>query len=271
MVFRRETSRMTGGIMWLHPLTTLMLFACHIEVSRQLTGIANEAPVSLGYASTTGSMKSLPTLVFMGTVDASSEVPANYGFKDAIPDAFQYRILPASRAMDKDHSPWVSDDLVKAVVSPQTNCVDLLKATYITVKTGNPQVARDVPLKPVPASQDWVYNGIVTQKFRLNAEAGIMREYLSSCCDPAECPEKCLEFTASQTWYLVINAPQMGYDTSRDSRGGGSMYTLEYGDPGVWPVFRTQCKYCPVISCITSCSEGEVVLPFYATRGRVYY
>ena len=260
LLFRLILSILHGSMSILVFLV-LLLFLGGVERSHQAqTGFFVDASgnydVVNGGASTIGG-NSLPVLVFSGKTSGVLDVPANPDFINAIPSSFQYRIVDASKAIDKDHKPWVTDEYVRSVVSPKTNCVELLKATSIVVKTGNPQISKDVPLKPIPATQDWVYSN-TREKFRLVAEPGIMREYLSSCCDPASCPEKCLEFTSSQTWYLEINAPQMGYDGSRGS-AGGSMRDLSYGDPGVWPVFRTQCTYCPVVSCITSCVEGEVI------------
>ena len=212
-----------------------------------------------GTSGTTGG-NVLPTLVFSGKTSGAFDVYANSDFYNSIPPSFQYRIVPSSRAVDASHAFWVPDKDILAVVSPRTNCVDLLKATSITVRTGNPVVTKEVPLIPVPTSQVWVPENKDTAPVTITSdEPGIARESLSACCNPADCLDKCLEFTASQVWYLEINAPQWGYDGGRGT-ASGSMRDFGFRDPGVWPVFRAQCTYCPTISCITECSNGEVIL-----------
>jgi len=256
-VFRRETRALCGKGMTVLMLVVVACCWCVGPSQQAKTGffIGNT-----GNYDSTGA-HTLPTLVFRGPTSGDFEVYANSDFYNSIPPSFQYRMVPGTQPVDTSHAPWVSDKDILKVVSPSTNCADLLKATSITVKTGNPIVIpREVPLIPVPVSQVWVPENKKTAPITITSDdPGVARESLSACCKKEDCPEKCLEFTASQVWYLQISAPQWGYDGSRGGASGG-MRDLGYSDPGLWPVFRVQCSYCPLSSCITECSNGEVIL-----------
>lgn len=61
---------------------------------------------------------------------------------------------------------------------------------------------------------------------------------------------------------LEILAPQWAVDRVEEIyRVEGEAYTFETQtirrDPGIWPVIRVPCLYCPLTSCITNCSHGE--------------
>jgi hypothetical protein len=92
---------------------------------------------------------------------------------------------------------------------------------------------------------------------------GIQRHFLSSCCSQAECLDRCLKFPEGERWMLEILTPQWGVDEVRvvyglANQGGSSResYVVQE-DPGVWPVLRVPCLYCPLKSCISNCSNGE--------------
>ncbi len=80
----------------------------------------------------------------------------------------------------------------------------------------------------------------------------------------------CLQNDKPYSWNLEIFAPQWGYDQSREviirAAYGGAYETYgSKGDAGVWPVYRVPCDFCPVKSCITTCTNGE-----FATDYAVY-
>jgi hypothetical protein len=175
-----------------------------------------------------------------------------------IPVAFQYRVVPSFA--ESKYPPWLDDFRAKAISTEGvTTCATLLSQQSIRVRgpTGETQ---DVPLRPMPLEQEWDKNVIKTDK------PGIERNRLSTCCDEEKCLDRCLILPKGEPAVLEISAPSYGkvevVTSNRVNQGtwrgyGDSGQIVMKYDPGLWPVMRIPCLYCPIKSCITNCSNGE--------------
>jgi hypothetical protein len=232
-----------------------------VRTNQQLSGMV----ASDGFASSVGSgdpqylaPTDLPILLFSDAgITAWDEL--NVGRKRDTPPKFYYRIIPPDSELDPKHKPWARTDRV----APGTKCADLLANSYIRIRTITRST--NIPLEPVPIQVEWKDNTFKTDN------PGISKNRVSTCCDAATCKDRCLQFETGQTWLLEISAPQWGIDTSfdpveyRSNQGGGYFKPVEQSDPGMWPVLRVPCVYCPLLNCITNCSNGE-----YATAHSEY-
>lgn len=174
--------------------------------------------------------------------------------KRQIPTKFQYRIVPMTFPFDVQHQPWKSEG--ETLMSQTSRCADLLANRDIRIRRDGKTTTENVRLDPLPLEQTW--EGMTFKSER----EGIQRHFLSSCCNQAECTDRCLKFPEGERWMLEILTPQWGVDRVDEVyRVEGEAYTFETQtikrDPGVWPVLRVPCLYCPLKSCISNCSNGE--------------
>jgi hypothetical protein len=175
--------------------------------------------------------------------------------KRQIPTKFQYRIVPMTFPFDVQHRPWKSER--ETLMSQTSRCADLLANRDIRIRRDGKTTTENVRLDPLPLEQTW--EGITFKSER----EGIQRHFLSSCCNQAECKDRCLKFPEGERWMLEILTPQWGVDevrvvSSLVNQGGSSReFYVVQEDPGVWPVLRVPCLYCPLKSCISNCSNGE--------------
>jgi hypothetical protein len=181
------------------------------------------------------------------------------GRKDK-PVVFQYRIVPRREA--SRYPPWVKDEVVDAIVQQGATCSDFLQNRIVRFRDINGQ-EMVFPLEPVPLEQIWPLDGT---KIKTD-NPGIQRNRVSSCCDAQACRDRCLLFPNGENWILEINALRWGVDQVDEVyRVEGEAYTFETvetkKDPGVWPVMRIACRYCPLTSCVTNCSNGEYATGF---------
>jgi hypothetical protein len=241
------------------PFALSMLVALGLMVARtnqQLSGIASDGFASPATAGPGGPQylapTDLPTLLFYDGIAAWDEL--SVGRKRESPSKFYYRIIPSDSPLDPKHQPWARTDRV----APGTKCAELLANSYIRIRTIiDSEGSRKIPLEPVPLQVEWKGNVFKTDT------PGINKNRVSTCCDAATCTDRCLQFDTGPTWLLEISAPQWGVDTSydpveyRSNQGGGYFKPAEQSDPGMWPVLRVPCVYCPLLNCITNCSNGE--------------
>lgn len=176
------------------------------------------------------------------------------------PDVFQYRITKTRESTR--YPPWVSDETADRLMSRETTCAQYLSSTRVRFR-GEIGEVQEIPLVPVPLEQTFVP---ANTKLRTDFP-GINRNRLSSCCDRETCTDRCLVFPQGETWFLEIIAPSWavyrltdGYQ-QEDVAFGLSITTptarIIQADPGLWPVMRIPCLYCPIKSCLTNCSNGE--------------
>jgi hypothetical protein len=228
-----------------------------VRTNQQLSGLASDGFASPATAGSSDPQylapKDLPILLFSDAgITAWDEL--NVGRKRETPPKFYYRIIPPDSALDPKHQPWATTNRV----APGTTCADLIANSYIRIRTIiDSEGSRKIPLEPVPFQVEWKGNTFKTDN------PGINKNRVSACCDAATCTDRCLQFETGQTWLLEISAPQWGIDTSydpveyRSNQGGGYFKQAEQSDPGMWPVLRVPCVYCPLLNCITNCSNGE--------------
>lgn len=179
------------------------------------------------------------------------------------PEVFQYRITQTREA--GPYPPWVSDVHTDAIMARGATCAEILENTKIKFRD-RLGIERDIPLEPVPLEQTWTPDGTKLRTDR----PGVQRNRVTSCCDASRCTDRCLLFSQGELWVLEINAPSWGVDeivvvrgAGRVNQGGGSNDVVNIKrDPGVWPVMRIPCLYCPITSCITNCSNGEYATGF---------
>lgn len=192
-----------------------------------------------------------------------------------VPTVFQYRITDAALKpgpkwyadddQDSSRAPWFDDTQVLPKFGTQrVNCHTYVSQGTVPIKRTSTSSVENVRLEPVPTQQLWNNNLLKT-----NAP-GLPLNRLSSCCEPSQCPSVCLQNDKAASWYLEVLAPQWGYDQSRvvtiRAAYGGAYETYgSRGDPGVWPVYRVPCDFCPVKSCTTTCTNGQ-----FATDYAVY-
>lgn len=175
--------------------------------------------------------------------------------KRQIPTKFQYRIVPMTFPFDAQHRPWKSER--ETLMSQTSRCADLLANRDIRIRRDGKTTTENVRLDPLPLEQTW--EGMTFKSER----EGIQRHFLSTCCNQAECKDRCLKFPEGERWMLEILTPQWGVDevrvvSSLVNQGGSSReFYVVQEDPGVWPVLRVPCLYCPLKSCISNCSNGE--------------
>lgn len=176
------------------------------------------------------------------------------------PNQFQYRITRTRET--RAYPPWVSDAVMDSVMSPGITCAQYLQKDRIRFR-GETGELQEIPLAPVPLEQTWAPDGT---KLRTDSP-GIQRNRVSSCCDAETCPDRCLLFRSGEPWFLEINAPSWavykvtdGYQPEDVAFGLVTFTPQEQiikKDPGIWPVMRIPCLFCPIKSCITNCSNGE--------------
>ena len=192
----------------------------------------------------------LPILVFSEGNARADEIIV--GLRREVPVVFQYRISPAGQPYDTQHYPWVLDEDTK--VKPGATCAALIANQFIRVSRAVGGTVEQKKLEPIPVSQMWNGNTLATDN------PGIVRSRVSACCRQDNCLDRCLRFPTGETWILEINAPQWGVAATsvvKANQGGSYTLTTPNGDPGVWPVMRIPCLYCPIVSCITNCSNGQ--------------
>ena len=187
-----------------------------------------------------------------------------------VPGVFQYRIaLAASKPgwpwyaeddKERKRTPWFLDsDIFPVVQSLQARytCRALVATGYVPVRRTFNGPIENIRLEPVPSQQVWNRETLTTDT------PGILLNRLSSCCDASACMDRCLQYDTAQAGYLEVLAPQWGVfepDKKITPAFGGSYTTTgERSDPGVWPVYRVPCDYCPLKSCITNCTNGNFV------------
>lgn len=180
--------------------------------------------------------------------------------KREVPLVFQYRIVPMTFPFDTKHRPWKEGQ--ETLMSPTATCADLLANMNIPIRRDIQSRIEHVRLDPLPLEQTW-------KDMTLKAERqGVARHSVSACCEQAACTDRCLQFPEGEQWVLEILTPQWGIDevrvvSSRVNQGGSSRETYEFkDDPGIWPVLRVPCRYCPLTSCVTNCSNGEYATGF---------
>lgn len=194
---------------------------------------------------------------------------ASVGVRPDVPAEFQYQILKGPVPYVKDRLPWLLDDHPK--LPRGKTCGELIANPWISMRRAGTTTVQNVPLKPMPAQQEW--NG---QKFSTNTP-GISKFRVSSCCDQDACTNTCLEYPKGETWVLEISAPRWGYDTTKDptryqvSKGSSYAIAESKGDFGIWSVIRVQCLYCPIRSCIRNCSAGEYSTGYSAVTVSTFF
>jgi hypothetical protein len=204
----------------------------------------------------------LPVITVIPTRSILREVDVG---RRTTPEVFQYKIVP-TRGPTR-YPPWVSDAVTDGVVAGGATCAEILAKNRRILFRDGLGVVREIPLEPVPLEQVFV-----PANTKLTTDTpGIQRNRLSSCCDAEACLDRCLAFPSAQAWFLEIGAPSYGVDdivvvrgAGRVNQGGTGTNDVVYikQDPGVWPVMRIACRYCPLTSCITNCSNGEYATGF---------
>lgn len=204
----------------------------------------------------------LPVITVIPTRSILREVDVG---RRATPEVFQYKIVP-TRGPTR-YPPWVNDAVTDGVVAGGATCAEILAKNQRILFRDGMGVVREIPLEPVPLEQVFV-----PANTKLTTDTpGIQRNRLSSCCDAEACLDRCLAFPSAQAWFLEIGAPSYGVDVIEVVRGAGRVNQGGTGtndvvhikrDPGVWPVMRVACRYCPLTSCITTCSNGEYATGF---------
>ena len=212
----------------------------------------------------------IPTLVYAETKEGILEgglLSLNKGsVSDGdVPETFYYNIdCTGTPTADV---PWVHDIHVARKVE-YTNCANLLKQTTIQVATKYdmrlPIVSR--PLVPIPRTMVW--KGYTME----SNNPGDPYNRLSRCCTPSGCPEICLKNTAGKRCTLNIQALEIettwmsvedGFKESITKSGTIFKYLSGGGDyhnrrAVSRLVMRTPCEYCPLVNCVTNCTNGEV-------------
>lgn len=201
-------------------------------------------------------LKEIP-LISMSAAEGADEIVVGPRFT---PQVFQYRITRTRES--RRYPPWASDREIDSKMEQGVTCADYLKQTKVRLR-GEFGDITEIPLEPVPLEQIWPPDGT---KLRTDSP-GIQRNRVSSCCDSRTCLNRCLVFPGGETWYLEINAPSWGvyivtdgYRQEDVAFGLSTLIpqtTIISKDPGVWPVMRIPCLYCPITNCITNCSNGE--------------
>ena len=201
-------------------------------------------------------LSEIPT-ISMSAAQSEDELDVGPRFT---PNQFQYRITRTRET--RAYPPWVSDAVMDSVMSPGITCAQYLQKDRIRFR-GETGELQEIPLAPVPLEQTWAPDGT-----KLHTDSpGIQRNRVSSCCDAETCTDRCLLFRGGEPWFLEINAPSWavykvtdGYQPE-DVAFGFVMLTPQEQiikkDPGIWPVMRIPCHFCPIKSCITNCSNGE--------------
>ena len=206
-----------------------------------------------------------PVIVFTFQDPGPNELA--YSPETDVPTVFQYRITDAGQKPgpswysddDQENSrlPWFDDTQVLPKLGTQpVNCHTYVSQGTVPIKRSSTSGVENVRLEPVPTQQLWSNNLLKT-----NAP-GLPLNRLSSCCEPSQCPRVCLQNDKAVSGHLEILAPQWGYDqtrvvTIRAAYGGAYESYGSRGDPGVWPVYRVPCDFCPVKSCTTACTNGQ--------------
>lgn len=193
----------------------------------------------------------LPILLFSTSGQLESEIAVG---KRTVPNIFYYRVVPMTFAFDASHPPWVLER--DTLMSQTGKCSDLIANLNIRVRRDGSGTVENVKLDPLPLEQRW--EGMT---FKAD-QPGIPRHAVSSCCDQDTCLDRCLQYAQGERWMLEIVAAQWAVDRVDEVyRVEGEAYTFETlttrRDPGVWPVIRSPCLYCPLKSCVTNCSNGE--------------
>ena len=172
-----------------------------------------------------------------------------------VPLVFQYRIVPMTFAFDTKYPPWKEGR--DTLMSQTAKCADLIANTNIRIRRDGSSTVENVRLDPLPLEQPWKGRTLTAK------QQGVARHSVSACCDQDACLDRCLQFPQGELWMLEILTPQWGVDevrvvSGRVNQGGSSRETYEIKeDPGIWPVLRVPCLYCPIKSCVTNCSNGE--------------
>ena len=206
----------------------------------------------------------LPIIKFAFQNPGPGEISISPKERD-VPAVFQYRIsLAASKPgwpwyadddRERKREPWFLDSDVFPVVPGRYTCRALVLAGYVPVRRTFNGPVEQIRLEPVPSEQVWGKETLKTE------QPGILLNRLSSCCDASACTDRCLQYDTAQAGYLEVLAPQWGVyepDKKITPTFGGSYTTEgERGDPGVWPVYRVPCDFCPLKSCITNCTNGQ--------------
>lgn len=174
------------------------------------------------------------------------------------PEVFQYRISPTKTG--SQYPPWVDDSLIEAMTPRGVTCASILSNSFIRFRS-RMEVITQVPFIPVPLEQAWAP---ANTHFKTD-KPGIQRNMLSPTCDATN---RCLVFEKGEVWVLEIVTPSWGVDEivvvrGGANQGGGTNDVVNIKrDPGLWPVMRIPCLYCPLKSCITNCSNGEYATGF---------
>ncbi len=157
-------------------------------------------------------------------------------------------------AFDTKHLPWAQER--KTLMSQTAKCSDLIANLNVRVRRDGSDTVENVRLDPLPLEQRW-------EGMTFKAEQpGALRHTVNSCCDEDTCLDRCLQFPHGERWMLEILAAQWAVERVDEVyRVEGEAYTFDTQtirqDPGVWPVMRVPCLYCPLKGCITNCSNGE--------------
>jgi hypothetical protein len=216
-----------------------------------------------------------PVIVFTYQTVGPTELSINPDTQ--VPTIFQYRITDGALKpgptwysdddLPKSRPPWFDDTQVLAKLpskQARVNCHAYISQGTVPIKRSKTGAVENVRLEPVPTQQLWNNNLLKTNS------PGQTLNRVSSCCEQSKCPSVCLQGDVTYRWSLEILAPRWGFDETvmvynRQPFGGGAEMQATRTDPGVWPVFRVPCDFCPIQSCNTTCVNGE-----YATDNAVY-
>lgn len=162
-------------------------------------------------------------------------------FQD-VPDNFYYKVNCMSAPISK---PWIPDAMIAQTISP-TTCKTLLSTKVIKLKTyqQNPYTI-SVNLVPLPQIMEW--NGYK----KAFMDPGQPTSRLSDCCDATVCTDRCLENPQAQKCYIEIMIPEI---LRRIVDWGPRTESYSFD---MKTVFRISCDYCPLVSCVSQCSNGE--------------
>lgn len=203
----------------------------------------------------------LPGLIYASSSDGpvvGGRLNTNQGGRDKkdVPGQLQYVVRCNNEGYFR--TPWATQATVNTLVS-YTTCSKLLETRHLTVKPSKD--SKDivyVPLVPVPRSQ--AVQGVKLETYL----PGQVRGSMSTCCTPSACPDKCLKTTGPQKCNLMIVEPTVINDGVTPDSEWKKFFNGEWGEFGKgssYPAFNlfmmVPCDYCPLVSCVSNCTNGE--------------